>query len=140
MADEMPRADEVQNLTPEEVARGLDEGRMLLVDVREPNETAVERYPGAVIVPLSAFDPAAIPDPQGKQVVFACRSGRRSITASVAAQDAGYPYTSHLAGGIIGSYCFAAVWDDNSKRDAAVAAEAADERPDPPTFLPTDRE
>jgi rhodanese-related sulfurtransferase len=101
MADEMPRADEVENLTPEQVARGLTEGRMLLVDVREPNETSVESYPDAVIVPLSAFDPDAIPDPQGKQVVFACRSGRRSITASVAAQDAGYPYKSHLAGGII---------------------------------------
>jgi rhodanese-related sulfurtransferase len=101
MADEMPRANEVENLTPEQVARGLTEGRMLLVDVREPNETAVECYPDAVIVPLSSFDPTAIPDPQGKQVVFACRSGRRSITASVAAQDAGFPYKSHLAGGII---------------------------------------
>jgi rhodanese-related sulfurtransferase len=101
MADEMPRADEVQNLTPEQVAAGLTEGRMLLVDVREPNETSVESYPDAVIVPLSAFDPAAIPDPKGRQVVFACRSGRRSITASVAAQDAGYPYRAHMAGGII---------------------------------------
>jgi rhodanese-related sulfurtransferase len=101
MADEMPRADEVTNLTPEEVARGLTEGRMLLVDVREPNETSVESFPDAVIVPLSAFDPAASPVPQGKQVVFACRSGRRSITASVAAQDAGFPYKSPLAGGII---------------------------------------
>jgi hypothetical protein len=101
MADEMPRADEVTNLTPDEVAAGLRAGRMLLVDVRELNETAFEAYPDAVIVPLSAFDPAAIPDPQGKQVVFACRSGRRSITASVAAQDAGYPYSAHMAGGII---------------------------------------
>jgi rhodanese-related sulfurtransferase len=101
MADDIPRADEVQNLTPEDVARGLTEGRMLLVDVREPNETALECYPEAVIVPLSGFDPAEIPDPQGKQVVFACRSGRRSVIASLAAQDAGYPYTSHLAGGII---------------------------------------
>lgn len=101
MANEMPRADEVTNLTVTEVAAGLSEGRMLLVDVREPNETALERYPDAVIVPLSNFDPGAIPDPQGKVVVFACRSGRRSITASVAAQDAGYPYDCHLAGGII---------------------------------------
>jgi rhodanese-related sulfurtransferase len=102
MADEMPRADEVTNLTPEEVARGLTEGRILLVDVREPNETALEAYPDAVLVPLSSFDASLIPDPQGKQVVFACRSGRRSITASVAAQDAGYPYSAHLAGGILG--------------------------------------
>jgi rhodanese-related sulfurtransferase len=101
MADEMARANEVENLTPDEVAAGLKAGRMLLVDVREPNETAMERYPDAAIVPLSAFDPADIPDPQGKQVVFACRSGRRSVTASLAAQDAGYPYKSHLSGGII---------------------------------------
>jgi rhodanese-related sulfurtransferase len=101
MAEQMPRADEVTNLTPEQVATGLRDGRMLLVDVREPNEIAVEAYPGAVVLPLSCFDPSAIPDPQGKEVVFACRSGRRSVTASLAAQDAGYPYKSHLAGGII---------------------------------------
>jgi rhodanese-related sulfurtransferase len=98
MSDGDPR---VTNLTVEEVARGLTEGRMLLVDVREPNEIAMERYPDAVVVPLSAFDPAAIPDPQGKQVVFACRSGRRSVTASLAAQEKGYPYTAHLAGGTL---------------------------------------
>jgi rhodanese-related sulfurtransferase len=91
----------VRDLTPEEVARGLVEDRMILVDVREPNETAVERYPGAVIVPLSTFDPHRIPDPQGREVVFACRSGRRSVTASQAAQALGLPYDAHLAGGIL---------------------------------------
>ena len=96
MADD-PR---VQNLTPEDVARGLTEGRILLVDVREPNETEIERYPEAVYVPLSQFDPAAIPDPEGRQVVFACRSGNRSVTASLMAQAAGLPYNAHLAGGI----------------------------------------
>ncbi len=45
----------VRDLTPEEVARGTREGRMLLVDVREPNETVVESYPDAVVVPLSSF-------------------------------------------------------------------------------------
>jgi len=91
----------VRDLTPDEVARGLDEGRMVLVDVREPNETALERFPGAVVVPLSGFDPADIPDPQGREVVFACRSGRRSVTASLAAQEQGFAYGSHLAGGIL---------------------------------------
>ena len=55
----------VRDLTPEEVARGPQQGRMVLVDVREPNETDVERFPDAVLVPLSAFDPAAIPEPPG---------------------------------------------------------------------------
>ena len=91
----------VHDLTPEEVARGLAEGKILLVDVREPNETEIERYPEAFYLPMSEFDPAAIPDPQGKEVVFACRSGRRSVTASLAAQQHGYPYALHLAGGIL---------------------------------------
>lgn len=91
----------VRDLDPDEVARGISEGKMLLVDVRELNETAVESYPDAVIVPLSSFDPTAIPDPAGKQVIFACRSGKRSITASLAAQESGYPYDAHLAGGIL---------------------------------------
>ena len=93
---------QVHDLTPEEVAKGMAEGRYLLVDVREPNEVAVEAYPDGVVVPLSTFDPGAIPDPEGKQVVFACRSGKRSVTASLAAQAAGLPYDKHLAGGIIG--------------------------------------
>src|ERR1700692_194938 len=91
----------VRDLTPEEVARGLQEGRMVLVDVREPNETMVERFPDAVLVPLSEFDPAAIPGPDGREVVFACRSGRRSVTASLAAQEQGFAYGSHLAGGVL---------------------------------------
>ena len=47
----------VHDLTPEEVSKGMAEGRYLLVDVREPNEVAVEAYPGGVVVPLSTFDP-----------------------------------------------------------------------------------
>jgi rhodanese-related sulfurtransferase len=93
---------QVQDLTPQEVSKGMEEGRYLLVDVREPNEVAAEAYPGGVVVALSTFDPAAIPDPQGKQVVFACRSGKRSVTASLAAQAAGLSYDKHLAGGILG--------------------------------------
>ncbi len=98
MSDQSPT---VRDLTPQEVARGLDEGRMILVDVREPNETALERFPGAVLVPLSAFDPSSIPPPEGREVVFACRSGRRSVTASLSAQQQGFAYGSHLAGGIL---------------------------------------
>jgi rhodanese-related sulfurtransferase len=94
-------AGQVHDLTPEEVSSGLAEGRYLLVDVREPNEVAVEAYPDAVVVPLSSFDPRDIPDPGGKQVVFACRSGKRSVTASLAAQTAGLAYDKHLAGGML---------------------------------------
>ncbi len=101
MSDASGRVPRVHNLSPEEVAKGLADGRMLLVDVREPNETNLESYPHAVHVPLSTFDPNTIPDPAGRQVVFACRSGKRSVTASMVAQERGYAYDAHLAGGII---------------------------------------
>src|SRR5262249_37640871 len=90
----------VRDLTPQQVAEGVESGRMLLVDIREPNETAMERFPGAVELPMSTFDPAGL-TPEGKQVVFACRSGNRSAGWSVACQDDGLPYDSHLAGGIL---------------------------------------
>jgi rhodanese-related sulfurtransferase len=92
----------VHDLTPQDVAQGIAEGRYLLVDVREPNEVEVEAYPDGIVVPLSTFDPKAIPDAAGKEVVFACRSGKRSVTASMAAQSAGLPYDKHLAGGMLG--------------------------------------
>jgi rhodanese-related sulfurtransferase len=102
IAGELRVVGQVEDLTAEEVIQGITDGRYLLVDVREPNEVAMEAYPDAVVVPLSTFDPKAIPDPNGKQVVFACRSGKRSVTASLAAQAAGLAYTRHLAGGILG--------------------------------------
>jgi rhodanese-related sulfurtransferase len=92
---------QVEDLTPEQVSQGMAEGRYLLVDVREPNEVAVEAYPDGVVVSLSSFDPHDIPDPGGKQVVFACRSGKRSVTASLAAQAGGFSYDKHLAGGML---------------------------------------
>ncbi len=91
----------VQDLTPAEVAKGIVEGRYLLVDVREPNEVAAEAYPDAVVVPLSTFDPQDLPDPEGRQLVFACRSGKRSVTASLAAQADGLAWDKHLAGGML---------------------------------------
>jgi rhodanese-related sulfurtransferase len=92
---------QVHDLTPDEVSKGMADGRYLLIDVREPNEVVVDAYPGAVVVPLSSFDPLDIPDPHDQQVVFACRSGKRSVTASLAAQAAGLAYDKHLAGGML---------------------------------------
>ncbi len=81
----------VEDLTVEQVKAGLEDGSILLVDVREPNELAAERIPGAIDFPLSAFDPATLPDPEGKRVVFSCRSGKRSVAASKRRRPRGFP-------------------------------------------------
>jgi rhodanese-related sulfurtransferase len=90
----------VEDLSVEDVKAGMDAGKILLVDVREPDELLIERIPGAVEMPLKSFDPAALPDPGDKRLVFSCRTGNRSITAALLAQEAGLPYDAHMAGGI----------------------------------------
>ncbi len=42
------RGKAVRNLTADEVARGMRHDRILLVDVREPNETALEAFPRSI--------------------------------------------------------------------------------------------
>lgn len=90
----------VKNLTVTEVKAGMEAGKIMLVDVREPHELAEESIPGALEMPLKSFNAKALPDPAGKQLVFSCRSGNRSVTASLLAQEAGLPYDAHMAGGI----------------------------------------
>lgn len=94
------RRSAVRNLTPKEVADGIAAGAIVLVDVREPGETARERIPGSVLMPLSQFDPTELPDPGGRIVVFSCATGIRSRNASELAQAAGQAHDAHLAGGL----------------------------------------
>ncbi len=97
----MADSPQVKNLTVEEVKAGIENGTMLVVDVREPHEIEAERIPGTQFMPLQSFDPSQLPDPGDKQLVFSCRSGKRSVTASLLAQQAGLPYDAHMAGGIL---------------------------------------
>lgn len=96
----MSRPIEVKNLSASEVRDAADGGRCLVIDVREPQEFAAERIPGAFNLPLSAFDPSMLRALDPEQVVLQCGSGMRSAKALEACQAAGYPATRHLAGGI----------------------------------------
>lgn len=92
----------VEDVTIDELKQGLTEGSILLVDVREANEWAAGRIPGAVFNPLSAFDPTALPQEPGKRVVLHCRSGKRSVTALGLAQAAGrHDVRAHFGGGML---------------------------------------
>jgi len=73
----------------EEVVGGLAKGDIVLVDVRETDEFAAGHVPGAVNLPLSRFDPAAVPRPADKKVVVMCRSGNRSGKAVAILAGAG---------------------------------------------------
>ena len=70
----------LNTITPDEAARLLREGGATLVDVREPDEHARERIPGARNLPLSRLEEAELAVHQGKPVLFHCRSGARTVS------------------------------------------------------------
>ncbi|CAH2601984.1 thiosulfate sulfurtransferase YgaP [Rhodovastum atsumiense] len=88
------------SITPEEAAGKLREGAVL-VDVREPDEHARERIPGALNLPLSRLGAAEPVLPPGRAVVFHCRSGARTQAhAARLAARAGAGPAYVVAGGI----------------------------------------
>src|SRR5690606_16583467 len=48
-------------MSPQEISGALSRGEIVLIDVREPMEFAAERIHGALLYPLSTFDPADLP-------------------------------------------------------------------------------
>lgn len=90
----------VAELTFDEMRRGLEAGSILVVDVREAHEFASARIPGSVLAPLSTFDPADLPDAQGRRIVFSCAAGIRSLHAVAIAQGAGLAIDAHYVGGL----------------------------------------
>ena len=82
-----------------ELAALLRAGAALVVDVREADEFAAGHVPGAINLPLSQFDPAAIPDPAGRTIVLNCLGGKRSGMALDQCAAAQAAIDTHLAGG-----------------------------------------
>lgn len=88
----------VVDLGREDVKRGLAEGSIVLVDVREPQEFAAGHIPGSVSHPLSTFDPEAI-RALGERIVFSCAAGVRSARAVEFALASGLHAREHYLGG-----------------------------------------
>ena len=85
--DEIP----VEGLTPEELAHRIESGDTLtLVDVREPHERAILRFPGAVVIPIGQLARRQNELNPEHDTVFLCKEGKRSILAINTLREAGY--------------------------------------------------
>ncbi len=99
---------QVENLTPEEVAREAEDGA-LVVDVREPAELQNDgMIDGAVHAPRGMLEFYADPaspyhrdefDPNRRTILY-CAGGGRSALGAVALAELGYTDVAHLDGGI----------------------------------------
>jgi hydroxyacylglutathione hydrolase len=87
----------VELLTPGEVAR-LDTGAGVVLDVRQADEVATGRVPGAVAVELGALDGADLDLPPGPVTVM-CAHGERAMTAASLLAGRGHRGLRVLLGG-----------------------------------------
>jgi len=81
----------VEGFTPEELAKKIDNGDpMTIVDVREPHERAILRFPNAIVIPIGQLARRQKELDPNKDTVFICKQGKRSILAINTLREAGY--------------------------------------------------
>ena len=90
----------VKHLTPEEAKALYDQG-IPFMDVREVEEYAQARIPGAKLLPLSEFVARYQELPKDTPVVLYCRTGNRSEQAAAWLAQQGYTNILNLRGGIV---------------------------------------
>jgi rhodanese-related sulfurtransferase len=96
----MDAKNQLQDISPAEVRDMLAARSIVLIDVREPEEFMAGRIAGALLFPLSTFDPTALPPPSACKVVFHCGSGKRSAMAVARCQELGVAHHAHMTGGL----------------------------------------
>jgi rhodanese-related sulfurtransferase len=89
------------NITPTELKARLDRGEKIrLIDVRETDEWAVARLPGAELIPLSQFQQRAGELSPDEPLILYCHHGMRSGRAQGYLKAQGYANVLNLTGGI----------------------------------------
>lgn len=90
-------------IAPREVAAMLQQrADFLLVDCRRDDEWELTRIEGAKHVPMQELSVRMdeLREHEAKPIVVYCRSGKRSLTVTLALRDAGFANVKSMAGGL----------------------------------------
>lgn len=91
----------MQELSVEELAQWLASGRdFVLLDVREPQEVAAARLPGAVHIPMRQVPQRAGELDPGREIAVICHHGGRSESIARFLQMRGFMRVYNVDGGI----------------------------------------
>lgn len=90
----------IKEFPADTIQNWLEQGDVLLVDVREPREYEAEHIAGAMLLPLSSLDPDYFPVLPGRKVVLHCAVGKRSEAAAKMLIVAGHTDIAHMTGGL----------------------------------------
>jgi sulfur-carrier protein adenylyltransferase/sulfurtransferase len=85
-----------------ELKRRLDAGdKLLVLDVREPNEYQINRIPGSTLIPLGELPRRYQELPKDVEIVTQCKMGGRSAKAHDFLKSVGFSKVKNLKGGIL---------------------------------------
>ena len=92
----------VEGIEAEDLAQRIESGEPItIVDVREPHERAIHRFPNAVVIPIGQLAKRQKELDPDIDTIFICREGKRSIVAINTLREAGYKGPMYnLKGGI----------------------------------------
>ena len=92
----------VEGVEPDELAARIERGEpMTLIDVREPHERAIHRFPNAIAIPIGQLARRQKELNPDIDTIFICKEGKRSILAINTLREAGYKGPMYnLKGGI----------------------------------------
>ena len=83
--------DPVESLTPEELSSRITNGEpVTIVDVREPHERVIVKFPNALVIPIGQLARRQKELNPEIDTVFICKEGKRSILAVNTLREAGY--------------------------------------------------
>ena len=81
----------IEGFTPEELAKRIENGdAMTIVDVREPHERAILRFPDATVIPIGQLARRKNELNPEVDTIVICKEGKRSILAINTLREAGY--------------------------------------------------
>lgn len=92
------------DITVTELKRRLDAGEnLLIIDVREPGETAIGHLPQAKLIPMGTL-PGKMADLDlnyDQEIILICRSGGRSGAMTSFLQSNGFRNARNMMGGML---------------------------------------
>ncbi len=81
----------IEGFTPEELAQRIENGDPItIIDVREPHERAILRFPNAIVIPIGQLARRQNELNPEQDTIFICKEGKRSILAINTLREAGY--------------------------------------------------
>jgi phage shock protein E len=90
-----------KSLSSEEALKLIKTNKVLVLDVRTPQENAQQRIKGSMLIPVQELESRLDEIPKGRSILVYCRAGHRSVRAAEILEKHGFRDVLNLKEGIL---------------------------------------